>query len=146
MKAPHPDQLSLFDSPALRLGSTSRAVKFALNRVAAESKMSREEILEAANHLAAEAGISMSKGNGALSLDVLNKMLNPNEPAYKPSLDAFNIFYQVLGRDSRLIEPFLEAWGVEVMGPEDRRYRDLGKLETELKCLRKKKRQIEESV
>lgn len=146
MKHPHPDQRSLFDSPALSLGTISRAVQFALNRVAAESKMSREEILEAANKLAAEAGINLSKGNGALSLDVLNKMLNPNEPAYKPSFDAFNVLYHVLGRDRRLIEPFLEAWGVEAMGPEDRKYRDLGRLETELKCLRKKKRQIEETV
>lgn len=145
MKQPQPQQRDLFDDLSFRVGGVKRAMKYALNRVAAASKLSREEILIRANELAAMEGIRLSGGNGGLSQSILDKWLNPNSSGYMPDFEAFIILCRVLG-DSSAINPFLEALGLEVMTPDDRKYRDLGKLETELKCLRKKKRQIEESV
>ncbi len=138
-------QLSLFDNLSFRVSGVKRAMKYALNRAAAESKLSREEILMKARELAAVEGVNLSGGNGGLSQSILDKWLNPNTLSYMPDYEALIILCRVLG-DMRAILPFLEALGLEVMGPDDRKYRDLGKLETEMKCLRKKKRQIEESV
>jgi len=50
MKSSPPQQLSLFDSPALKLGGLGRAVKLALNRAAKNSNLSKEELA----HRAAE--------------------------------------------------------------------------------------------
>lgn len=98
-----------------------------------------------ARELAEAEGVNLSGGNGGLSQSILDKWLNPNTLSYMPDYESLIILCRVLG-DARAIQPFLEALGLEVMNPEDRKFRDLGKLETELKCLRKKKRQIEESV
>jgi len=140
-----PQQRSLFDEPSFRVNGVKRAMKYALNRVAAESNLSREEILIRARELAEAEGVNLSGGNGGLSQSILDKWLNPNTLSYMPDYESLIILCRVLG-DTRAILPFLEALGLEVMGPEDRRFRDLGKLETEMKCLRKKKRQIEEFV
>lgn len=125
-------------------------MKYALNRVAAESNLSREEILLRARELAEGEGVNLSGGHDGLSQSILDKWLNPNTLSYMPDYESLIILCRVLG-DTRAILPFLDALGLETMGPEtmgpeDRRFRDLGKLETEMKCLRKKKRQIEESA
>lgn len=145
MKHPQPQQRDLFDDFSFRVSGVKRSIKFALNRVAAGSNLSREEILIRARELAAAEGVNLSGGNGGLSQSILDKWLNPNTISYMPDYESLIILCRVLG-DTRAINPFLEALGLEVMTPEDRKFRDLGKLETEMKCLRKKKRQIEESV
>lgn len=140
-----PQQRSLFDEPSFRVNGVKRAMKYALNRAASESRLSREEILIRARELAEAEGVNLSGGNGGLSQSILDKWLNPNTLSYMPDYESLIILCRTLG-DSRAILPFLECLGLEVMGPDDRRYRDLGRLETELKCLRKKKRRIEESA
>jgi hypothetical protein len=145
MKTPHPQQRGLFDELGFRVSGVKRTMKHILNRVAAESALSRDEILVRAREMAEAEGVKLSGGNGGLSLTILDKWLNPNALSYMPDFEALIILCRVLG-DSRAINPFLEALGLEVMTPDDRKYRDLGKLESELKCLRKKKRQIEETV
>ena len=140
-----PQQRSLFDGLDFRVNGVKRTMKHALNRAAAESNLSRDEILYRAREMADAEGVKLSGGNGGLSLSILDKWFNPNAMSYMPDYEALIILCRVLG-DLRPITPFLEALDLEVMGAEDRRYRDLGKLEAELKCLRKKKRQIEESV
>lgn len=140
-----PQQRSLFDDLSFRVNGVKRAMKYALNRAAAESRLSREEILIRAKELAEAEGVNLSGGNGSLSQSILDKWLNPNTLSYMPDYESLIIICRVLG-DVRAILPFLQCLGLEVMGPDDRRYRDLGKLETDLKCLRKKKRQIEEAI
>lgn len=140
-----PQQRSLFDDLSFRVNGVKRAMKYALNRVAAGSRLSREEILMRAKELAEAEGVSLGSGHGGLSQSILDKWLNPNTLSYMPDYESLIILCRVLG-DTRAILPFLEALGLEVMGPEDRKFRDLGKVETELKCLRKKKRRIEETV
>jgi hypothetical protein len=145
MSQNQPQQRSLFDELSFSVNGVKRAMKYALNRVAAESKLSREEILVRARELAEAEGVNLSGGHGGLSQSLLDKWLNPNTLSYVPDYESLIILCRVLG-DTRALQPFLAALGLEVMGPEDRRYRDLGKLETEMKCLRKQKRQIEESI
>lgn len=122
-----------------------RAIKFALNRAAADSNLSREELVFSSNQLAKESGVSLCAGNGCLSISTLNKWLDPSADGYLPGVIALTVLCLVLKNNSPLF-PFLESLNLKVMTHEDQKYRDLGKLETELKCLRKKKRLIEELV
>ena len=141
---PH-QQLSLFDSPALRIAALGRATKCALRKAVDASGLSRPEVVHRANELAAESGVSMCAGNGALSEATFNKWLDLNSPGHMPGLVPITILCIILNCPN-VFTPALEAQSLEIMGLEDRKYRDLGKLEAELKCLRKKKRQIEESA
>ncbi|MDR1656163.1 MAG: hypothetical protein LBT47_01220 [Deltaproteobacteria bacterium] len=136
---------SLFDSPAFRLATVSHQIKCALNKAVFESKLSREEILIRVNNLASEAGVSLTKGNGALSLDTFSKWLNPNASDYKPSTEALMAIYYALDKNIAIVEPLSKAFGIEIVGPKDIYYRDLGKIQCEMKELRKKQRAIEAS-
>ena len=129
-----PQQLSLFDSPALKLGSLGRAVKLALNRAAKESKLSREELAHRAAELAAEAGVNLCPGGG-LGKAILDKWLDVNSPGHMPSLLGLVVLSQVLGEVGPLA-PVLEYIGMEAMGPEDRKFRDVGRAYLELKQAR----------
>ncbi|UQZ88303.1 hypothetical protein C4J81_03410 [Deltaproteobacteria bacterium Smac51] len=144
MKPAIPQQLSLFDGPALRLGSVGRAVKLALSSAAAESGLSREEIVHRAAALSGEAGINLCPG-GRLSLDTLNKWLNVNSPAYMPGLLALMVLCEVL-EDRRALVPVLEVFGLEVMGPEDKKFRDLGRATHRLKEARRALKKAEEKL
>ena len=125
MKSAPPQQLSLFDSPAFRLGALGRAVKAALNRAAKESDLSREELVHRAEELAAEAGVNLCPGGG-LGGSTLNKWLDLNSPGHMPSLLGLAVLCQVLD-DAGPLAPVLEYLGLEAMGPEDQRYRDIGR-------------------
>jgi len=136
---------NLLDNPGRRINGLNWAIKQALNRMSAESKKSREELLDEVNQLAEEAGVSLCSGNGTLSIATLNKWLDPNAVGHVPSIVATVSLCQVMG-NHRALEPILSALGLEAMGPNDRRYRDLGKITEEMKTLRKKKRQIEDLI
>ena len=125
MKSAPPRQISLFDSPALRLGGLGRAVKLALAKAARESSMSREELADRAAGLAEEAGVNLCPG-GRLGISTLNKWLDCNSLGNMPSLLGLAVLCQVL-EDSGPLALVLEFLGLETMGPEDRKYRDLGR-------------------
>lgn len=141
MKAHIATQLSLFDRPSIRLASVGRAVKLALNRAASESNLSREEIVYQSVALADEAGISLCQG-GRLTIATLNKWLDVNAQGYMPGLLALTALCQILG-DTRALRPILEALSLEAIGPEDQRYRDIGKTSVQMKALRKRMKELE---
>ena len=130
----HPQQLSLFDSQAMRLGGLGRAVKLALNRATRESELSREELAHRAAALAEEAGVNLCPGGG-LGLNTLNKWLDINAPGYMPSLMGLAVLCRVLG-EAGPMAPVLEYLDLESIGAEDKRYRDVGRAYLELKQAR----------
>lgn len=147
MKKPDPRQRSVFElleSPAIRLGAMSRAVKQALNQAASESNLSREEIVHRAGLLAAEAGVSLCKG-GRLSLDTLNKWLDINAFAYMPTLNGLIFLCEILDNDIALSQ-YLAARGLEIMTAEDKKYCELGRANQQLKEARRKLKYIEETI
>jgi len=127
-------QLSLFDTPTMRLGGLGRAVKLALNRAARESKLSREELAQRAAALAEDAGVNLCPGGG-LGLNTLNKWLDINAPGYMPSLMGLAVLCRVMG-EAGPMAPVLEYLDLEAIGPEDKRYRDVGRAYLELKQAR----------
>ena len=136
-----PQQLSLFDSPALKLGSLGRAVKLALNRAAKACNLSREELAHRAAALADEAGVNLCPGGG-LGKAILDKWLDVNSPGHMPSLLGLAVLCQVLDEASPLA-PVFEYLGLEVMGPEDRKFRDMGRAYLELKQARQRLKKAE---
>ena len=134
--------LSLFDSPALKLGSLGRAVKLALAKAARESSLSREEIAHRAAGLAEEAGVNLCPGGG-LGGGNLDKWLNTNAPGYMPSLLGLAVLCRLL-EDASPLAPVLEFLGLEIAGPKDRMYRDVGRAYLELKRARQGLKKAEE--
>ncbi len=126
-------QLSLFEQDnrtVTHIAGLTTMVKAAMNRAAAASAFSREQILDRMNHLAQVAGVRMTQGNAkAIKIDTLEKWLAPDSDA-TPSLLAVEIFMQAVGN----VEP-LAAWlslhNCEVMSDEDRFYRDYGLAQVE---------------
>jgi hypothetical protein len=124
-----PRQLSLFD--AENRGITGIAgitvlIRAAMNRAAAASPYSREQIVERMNRLAQAAGKRMTQGSAkTISLDTLDKWLNP-ESDNVPSLVAVEVFMRAVG-DTAPLAVWLEAHDCAIMTAEDRVLRDLGK-------------------
>lgn len=141
-------QLSLFDAENRRVAHIAGFASFvraAMNRAAAASPLSREQIVERMNELARAAGVRMTRGNAKkISLDTLEKWLNPYGD-YAPSLLAVEIFMRAAGT----LEPlgsWLSLHGCEFMTDEDRAYRDLGKIKLDQKEAAARARELENTL
>ncbi|UQZ90538.1 hypothetical protein C4J81_15510 [Deltaproteobacteria bacterium Smac51] len=141
---PH-QQLSLFDSPAHRIAALGRATKCALRAAVAASGLTRPEVVFRANELAAESGVSMCAGNGALSEATFNKWLDLNSPGHMPGFVPLTILCSIL-EDTEIFAAALAVQGFEVMGPEDCKFRDLGRATYKLKQARLEYKKAEESL
>ena len=141
-------QLSLFDDEnrtVSQIAGFDVLLKAAMNRAAAASPLSREQIVAKMNALSQAAGRRLTSGNAkSISLAVLEKWLSPESDQLPPAR-AVNVFMHVCG-----VAP-LEAWaaghGCGIMTPKDKKLRDLAekklriqrataearRLETELK-------------
>ena len=141
-------QLSLFDDEnraVSQIAGFDVILKAAMNRAAAASPLSREQIVAKMNALSQAAGRRLTSGNAkSVSLAVLEKWLSPESDQLPPAR-AVNVFMHVCG-----VAP-LEAWaaghGCGIMTPRDKKLRDLAeeklniqraavrarRLETELK-------------
>ncbi len=109
-------QLSLFEVVSLNVGSPLTEAMVAAER---ESGLSRGQIVDAMNDLAAQYGVRLSKGNGRnLSLDTLEKWLNPNDLGRTINLKALVIFCRVVGAISPIAE-LVRPLGGQVIGEKD---------------------------
>ncbi len=138
-------QLSLFDSENTGLAQAAgltAVIRAAMNRMAAASPYSRQQIVERMNTVAQAAGVRMTQGRArTIHLDTLEKWLNP-ESGHSPSLVAVEVFMQALGG----VEP-LTAWlglhGCSVMTEEDRIYCALARTTRERKQQAKREKALE---
>ncbi len=122
------------------------AVKAAMNRAAARSRLSREQIVDRMNRAAQAAGVRMTKGNAkTISPATLEKWLNPAERGHIPSLIAVNVFCLALS-DVEPLAVQLQAHGLETMTEEDRKLRDYGRVCAQARLAGKAKRKIEEEL
>ena len=139
-------QLSLFDDKSFQLSELLRTVKLAMNRAAAASRYSREQIVEKMNDIANEASIIIVGGNAkGLSLSTLDKWLNPSAHEYYPSTLALTTFCQAINDMSPFI-PMINYLGGSFINEDDRRYLELGRAYAANKAARKKMRAAEEAL
>lgn len=141
-------QLSLFDADnrtAANVAGFASLIRAAMNRAAAESGLSRDQIVDKMNELALASGVRMTQGKARkISKDTLEKWLNPDS-SYPPSLLAVAIFMQALGNISPLAA-WLGLHNCEIMTEEDRKYRDLGKIKLEQKEAAAQARELENQL
>ena len=141
-------QLSFFEGENQSLASIAGLtvlIRAAMNRAAAASPYSREQIVDRMNHLTAMAGKQLTGGKAKkISLDTLEKWLNP-ESDHVPSILAVEVFM----RATETIDP-LGAWlgqhGCAVMTPKDKKLRDLGEKKFRQKQVAREVTQLEQQL
>lgn len=138
-------QLSLFDDA--QLAGALPAIKAAMRGIAgAPDGEGRKALPDKLNAIARAAGIRLTGGNvRAISEDMLHKMLSPSDDSRPPSVLMLLAFYKATNNPAH-IRAMLHSIGLDIMTEEDRRFRDLGKLDAEMKAARKKKRLLESEI
>lgn len=138
-------QLTLpLNDPSMALAGFVASLKASMNRAAADHpRLSREEILDLMNALAANAGVSITGGNAkSLSMATFEKWLSPSDREHVPSVLAVNVFCLATG-DHRPLHVQLGLHGFGVLTDEDRRLRDYARAIIEEKTARKRKKALE---
>ncbi|WP_165078107.1 MULTISPECIES: hypothetical protein [unclassified Desulfovibrio] len=136
-------QLSLLDDIAPMAGVMAE-IRAAMRAVAGAAEgEGRKALPDKINAVAAMSGLKLTAGNSrAVSKDTLDKWLSPSDESHPPSIQALLAFVVATG-DPAPLRAMLRAVGLDVMTDEDRRYRDLGKLDAEMRAARKRKKMLE---
>lgn len=138
-------QLSLFDS-TLNLAGVMPSVKAAMRRIAGEGDECRKGLVDKLNEITAHAEVRLTTGNSKfISLDTLNKMLSPSDTSHPASVLFILVFCKAT-KDYTPLRLIAQAVGFDLMGEEDRKFRDYGKATLEEKAARKRKKQLEERL
>lgn len=139
-------QASLFDHCAPLAGAMP-AIKAAMRAVAgAPEGEGRKALPDKLNMVAGASGIRLTAGNvRSISKDTLDKWLSPSDESHPPSILAVLAFY-LATEDPAPLRAMLRSVGLDLMTEEDRRFRDLGKLDAEMRAARKRKKALEASL
>lgn len=137
-------QRSLFD---IGLAELMPGIRTAMRRVAADKEgEGRKLLVDRLNQIAAREGIKLTGGNeGQVSKATVDKWLSASDTSHPPSLLAVAAFCEATGS----LEPLrviAKVLGAEVMDDEDRKFRNLGKAEAELRLAKRRKRKAEEEL
>lgn len=131
-------QFSLFERSLAIEGE----VKLAMNRAARRSPLSREQLCERMNKLAAEHGVKLA-ATGGLRVATLEKWLNPHEREHLPGLKALAVFCKALGSREPLAA-LAAPLGLAVIDDEEAKLLQRAKIDEEIKRLKRKKRSLED--
>ena len=135
-------QLSLLQNKSTMIGGVRSAIKAALRLAAAESSMSREQILDAMNDYAREHGICLTRGNAkALGMASLEKWLNPNVGDF-PGPEALHVFALVL-HDMSFLDIQAQVHGCRVINAEEGRLLKKQQILEEIAAKRKELKRLE---
>lgn len=139
-------QASLFTDCA-PLASAMPAIKAAMRAVAgAPEGEGRKALPDKLNAVAGASGVRLTAGNVRfISKDTLDKWLSPSDEGHPPSILAVLAFYLATD-DPAPLRAMLRSVGLDLMTEEDRRFRDLGKLDAEMKAARKRRKLLEASL
>jgi len=139
-------QASLLEDDPGRLAGLIPAMRAAMNRAAGEDEAGRKLLVDRINAVARDAGIRLTSGNAhALSKDTLDKWLSPSDRDHTPGILAVAAFC-VATKDATALRIVLQAIGLDVMTPEDRKNRDYGKACLAERQARKRKKMLEETI
>ncbi|WP_419787249.1 hypothetical protein [Pseudodesulfovibrio sp.] len=136
-------QLSLFDDPSAELTMLMVKVKSAMNQSAARCGLSRDEIADRMNEIAAKSGVGLTRGNAKnIKTATIEKWLNPSNRDHQPSLVAVNVFCMAV-KNVAPLAAMLGLHGCGVMTPEDKKLRDYAEALIAERDARKRKKQLE---
>ena len=80
--------------------------------------LSREQIVDRMNDLAEQYGVNLVKGRGGLTVDTLEKWLNPKDRSRVINIKALPIFCRVVG-DNRAIAELVRPLGGMLIDEKD---------------------------
>lgn len=139
-------QLPLFNRQETVLAGLMPNLKAALNKACRDwcerKGFKREALLDQLNDRADAVGVSLSAGNGRLSLATLEKWLAPRDVSNVPGVMAVNVICLVT-HDVRPLTVMLDLHGCTVMTLKDRQPRDYGAALLDERKARQRKKQLE---
>lgn len=140
-------QFSLIDYDYSRIAGLMPAVRAVMRRTAGNPDGEGRKVLaDKINAIAKDAEIRLTTGRAeSISKDVLDKWLSPSDTSHPPSILALVVFCKATN-DFEALRVLLAVCGLDIMTPEDRRFRDYGKADMEMKAARKRKKQLEETL
>lgn len=141
------DQFLLSDCDYSRFAGIMPSVRAAMRRAAGKPEgEGRKVLVDKINFIAQEAEIRLTGGSAvSISKDTLDKWLSPSDSNHPPSILAVLVFCRATG-DVEPIRVMLQSIGLDLMTREDRKYRDYGKADLEMKAARKRKKRLEETL
>ena len=147
VKGKHMSQMSLFDCDYTRFAGVMPAVRAAMRRAAgAPDSVGRKGLVDKINLITTEAEIRLTGGQGtSISKDTLDKWLSPSDTSHPPSVLAVLVFCRACDNFEAL-RVIVQAVGMDLMTPEDRRLRDYAEADLKMKEARKRKRRLEEGL
>ena len=140
-------QASLFDfmekEEALGLAGLLPQIRAAMNVAAARDLEGRKMLVEKINTVARREAVALTAGGGkSVSLEQVNKWLQPAEKGHAPSLDALVCFCVATG-DASPLKPLLSMLRLVAVSREDLEYLEYGKACVALREVREKKKKLE---
>lgn len=147
VKGKHMSQMSLFDCDYTRFAGVMPAVRAAMRRAAgAPDSVGRKGLVDKINLITTEAEIRLTGGQGtSISKDTLDKWLSPSDTSHPPSVLAVLVFCRACDNFDAL-RVIVQAVGMDLMTPEDRRLRDYAEADLRMKEARKRKKRLEEGL
>lgn len=136
-------QLGMFNETTLNV---ARSIKVAMNDDVRESGRSREQIVDRMNELAGHYGVCLTKGNGRqLTIETLEKWLNPSELSRQMPLKALPIFCVATGRIST-INLLARSIGLRVIDHHEQNLLKWAEIDIQKRKLTKQSRRLAQEV
>ena len=107
--------------------------------------LSREQIVDRMNDLAGRYGVVMVQGGGRLTLDTLEKWLNPNDTSRAIPVKALPVFCAVT-KDKGPMDVIAKPLGFAVIGKEDAKLLAWAKASQKAKAIREELKRLEREI
>jgi len=136
-----PIQIPLFEAPTFNI---TKLQKEMMNAAAKNCGLSRDQIVDGMNDLASRYGVNLVS-NGRLTIETLEKWLNPNELNRQMPMKALPIFCAVVS-DTSAMDVMARPVGSRVIGHEDQQLLKWAKAYFKARDARRTMRRIESEL
>lgn len=132
----HTIQLSLFQGTTASLAGLESALKASMASIVAAGPLSREQVCDRMESIAAKNGVRICPNAKRLSVALFEKWLNPAEREHIPSIKAVQVFCIAM----ETFAPWaviLEGLGLGILTPEISHVYKIGQAQLDLESARK---------
>jgi len=137
-----PKQLNLWDRPSL---DPTHRIKLAMKEALKTTSLSREQVVDEMNRLAAAEGLTTNGRSQKVTLALLDKWLAPGATQYLIPLKLLPIFCAVTGSVAPL-QALAAPLSARMISAKEEKLLEWARLEVERRRLRKRARQLAQEV
>lgn len=141
----HTIQLSLFQGTTASLAGLESALKASMASIVAAGPLSREQVCDRMESIAAKNGVRICPNAKRLSVALFEKWLNPAEREHIPSIKAVQVFCIAM----ETFAPWaviLEGLGLGILTPEISHVYKIGQAQLDLESARKRLRNLKDKA